>query len=513
MTSFSDLGLSARALAAVETLGYADPTPVQEQAIPSVLKGRDVIAAAKTGTGKTAAFCLPSMDRLDRARRGQGPLMLVVTPTRELAMQIEDVAKTVAKSTHHKVACLVGGVSYNPQIETLKRGCDVLIATPGRLIDLINQGAAHLNQVDILVLDEADRMLDMGFLPDMKRIVAACPDDRQTLLFSATIDAAIEGNMAHLLADPVFVEIAHKGEVADTIDQYIVRVDQRSKNDLLVALLNERGGTRIIVFARTRHRVDSTVRKLRRAGFKAEPIHSDRSQNQRKRALDSFAEGKCDILVATDVLARGIDVSDVNYVVNLDMPTQAEDYVHRVGRTGRAGEEGFAVSFVTPETEGELRDVQKLIGREIPTLEVKGFDPAASEEAIAARATRNAARRDPELSQAAKEQKARERKKKRSSASEILTLGEAQRQASKKQPVKTRGTAKGEDKKNQKRAQASRVNRKHAASASNSQEGGARRARPAGHGIQDASPGKDFRPGRSQRARRTQQHSRDAGRG
>ena len=519
MTKFTDLGLSPLALDAVDALGYTDPTPVQEQAIPAVLAGRDIIAAAKTGTGKTAAFSLPSLDRLDHARRGQGPLMLVVTPTRELAQQIEDVCRTIAEHTHHRIECVVGGVSYGPQIDALAQGCDVLIATPGRLIDLTNQGAAHLGQVQTLVLDEADRMLDMGFLPDMRRIVGACPDQRQTLLFSATIDAAIEENMAHLLVDPVFVEIAHKGEVADTIDHYIVHVDHRAKNDLLIALLNERGGTRIIVFARTRHRVDNTVRKLRRAGFRAEPIHSDRSQNQRKRALDSFANGNCDILVATDVLARGIDISDVNYVVNLDMPTRAEDYVHRVGRTGRAGEEGYAVSFVTPDTESELREVQKLIGSEIPTLEIRSFDAAASDAALAARATRSAARNDPELAQTSKELSAKKRRRRKApgrsgtdadsnpgAGSGANVHGNARKSAERSErPVKTRGTAKGQRKKSQKAANATRPGRKKASAQQKQQKAAGGRSSSRQRAGKSAPKG-DFRPGRSQRARRDSQH-------
>lgn len=462
---FDELGLSELALAAVRDLGYLDPTPVQEQAIPAVLAGRDVIAAAKTGTGKTAAFSLPSMDKLGHARHGQGPLMLVVTPTRELAMQIEEVCTAIAKETHHKVNKVIGGVAYGPQIDALAKGTDVLIATPGRLVDLIKQDAAHLGQVETLVLDEADRMLDMGFLPDMKRIVAQCPEKRQTLLFSATIDDGIERNMKDLLHDPVFVEIAHKGETADTVDQYIVRVAQRQKNDLLISLLNEQGGTRIIVFARTRHRVDNCVRKLRRAGFKCEPIHSDRRQNQRKRALEAFAAGRCDILVATDVLARGIDVSDVNYVVNLDLPEQAEDYVHRIGRTGRAGEEGFAVSFVSPETENLLRDIEKLIGKKIPTMEVKSFDASESDAALAKNATRKNAEDDPELAEAAKEfesQKASKKKKQQQKRDQEETderadRGEGgsqkQRRNRRPQPQKTRGTAQKQGKKNQRGAE------------------------------------------------------------
>ncbi|ANE22496.1 DEAD/DEAH box helicase [Denitrobacterium detoxificans] len=508
MTSFNELGLSELGLAAVDALGYNEPTPVQQQAIPAILQGRDVIAAAKTGTGKTAAFSLPSMDKIGHARHGQGPLMLVITPTRELAMQIREVCTTIATKTHHHVTCVVGGLSYGPQIDALSRGTDVLIATPGRLVDLINQGAADLSQVETVVLDEADRMLDMGFLPDMKRIIKQCPVDRQTLLFSATIDSAIQKNMKNLLKDPVFVEIAHKGETADTIEQYVIHVDQRAKIDLLISLLNERGGTRIIVFARTRHRVDNTVKKLRRAGFKCAPIHSDRSQNQRKRALDDFAAGKIDIIVATDVLARGIDVSDVYYVVNLDMPMQAEDYVHRIGRTGRAGEKGFAVSFISPDTKKLLRAVEKLIGISIPTMEVKSFDASASEAALADKATRKAAKEDPELAAAAKEDKSRKKSK---------AKRERKRNEEAPSPHKTRGTAKKQGKKNQKAAQAAQKNghksaeeparkkNRNAAPKGRNGKGDFRSGKPQAKGSKN-----DFRPGRAQRRTRAKQHSKSA---
>lgn len=401
--SFNDLGLSEQVLHAVRELGYTTPSPVQQQAIPLVLEGNDVIAAAKTGTGKTAAFCLPCLNGLGHAKKGQGPLMLVVTPTRELASQIESVAKTIAKQTGHKVTCIVGGVSYDPQISALKKGCDILIATPGRLIDLMDRRAVSLNQVSTLVLDEADRMLDMGFLPDMKKIVGATPENRQTLLFSATIDAGIEKNMGALLKNPKFVEIAHKGETADSVEQYKLDVDHRQKYNTLIELLKAKGGTRIIVFARTRHRADTCCSKLRRAGFKADAIHSDRKQSQRKRSLEGFTSGKVDILVATDVLARGIDVSEVNYVVNLDLPTVAEDYVHRIGRTGRAGAEGFAVSFVSADAKKDMKAIEKFIGKQIPVFDTTGIDLDVSEEALAAKATRKAAKNDPELAEAARE--------------------------------------------------------------------------------------------------------------
>ena len=260
----------------------------------------------------------------------------------------------------------------------------------------MNQKAVDLSQVQVLVLDEADRMLDMGFLPSVRRIVEATPKSRQTLLFSATIDKGVLDQVDAMLNDPAIVQIAAKGETADTVEQYIAHVPHTLKPDLLAALLKERGHKRVIVFARTRHRADAACRKLKRAGYHAEAIHSDRSQNQRKRALDNFASGETDILVATDVLARGIDVDEVSYVVNYDVPTQAEDYVHRIGRTGRAGAEGFAITFVSPENKDELAAIEKLIKRDIPEIEIAGFNLEEAAEAAAERATRANARRDPE---------------------------------------------------------------------------------------------------------------------
>ena len=411
MTQFNELGLSEKTLAAVARMGYTEPTPVQEQAIPLALEGRDIIAAAKTGTGKTGAFSLPSMDKLGHAKGGCGPLMLVITPTRELAQQIGEVCDQIALSTHHRIVTVVGGLSYNPQIEKLRRGCDVLIATPGRLIDLMEQKAVNLDEVETLVLDEADRMLDMGFLPAVRKIVAACPGERQTLLFSATIDSSITKNMKSLLKNPAIVEIAHKGEVADTIEQYIIRTPQAVKPALLKAVLQEKGASRVIVFARTRSRADSTCRRLKRAGYSVEAIHSDRSQNQRKRALERFAKGEVNIITATDVLARGIDVDEVDYVINYDLPTQPEDYVHRIGRTGRAGQAGFAISFVSPETEDALRDIERLTKQQIPTLELENFNFEAAEAEAVQRSQKAQAKRDPEIAQAKKELAQREQKK------------------------------------------------------------------------------------------------------
>ena len=369
--AFSGLGLSEPVLAAVDALGYAEPTPVQAHAIPYVLEGRDLLAAAQTGTGKTAAFLLPSMSRLTHVARHHGPAMLVVTPTRELAQQIANVCTTVETYTHHRSVTIVGGVGYEPQKQALRRGCDILVATPGRLVDLIEQGEAHLDEVEVLVLDEADRMLDMGFLPQMRKIVSETPSTRQTLLFSATLDETAIGGIRDLVHDPATVEIAHKGTVAETIDQYVLPVSLDEKNVLLTKVLKSEGTDRVIVFTRTKHRADACCRRLRRAGIACAPIHGDRSQNQRERALRDFRDGKVDILVATDVLARGIDVSDVRYVVNFDVPEDPEDYIHRIGRTGRAGETGWALTFVTVNDTEDLFDIERLMGQVVPPYEAK----------------------------------------------------------------------------------------------------------------------------------------------
>ena len=367
--AFSDLGLSEAVLKAVETLGYEQPTPVQAQAIPYVLEGRDLLAAAQTGTGKTAAFLLPTMSRLGHSERHRGPKMLIVTPTRELAQQIADVCATIEGRTHHRSYTVVGGVGYEPQKAALRRGLDILVATPGRLVDLIEQGEAHLGDVEVLVLDEADRMLDMGFLPAMRKIVGQTPSSRQTLLFSATLDEDAIGGIRDLVSEPAIVEIAHKGSVAETIDQFALPVSLEAKNALLPEVLKQEGPKRVIVFCRTKHRADACCRRLRRANISCAPIHGDRSQNQRERALRAFRDGSCDVLVATDVLARGIDVSDVRYVVNFDVPVDAEDYIHRIGRTGRAGEAGWALTFVTENDADELYAAEKLMGKVVPPFE------------------------------------------------------------------------------------------------------------------------------------------------
>lgn len=477
-TNFSDLGLSKEVLRAVEQMGYENPTPVQAQAIPLALQGKDIVAAAKTGTGKTAAFSLPSMDKLGHTKEKRKPLMLVVTPTRELAQQISEVCSTIAKQTNHKVLTVVGGLSYDPQKKALNRGIDVLVATPGRLIDLMDQRAVSLTSVSTLVLDEADRMLDMGFWPSVQRIVADIPDSRQTLLFSATIDKTVTSSIKGILNNPEFVEIAHKGETADTVTQYVIPTTPHLKTGLLTAVLKEKKGSRIIVFTRTKHRADSCAKRLKRAGFLAEAIHSDRTQAQRKRALENFGRGKTKILVATDVLARGIDISEVDYVVNYDLPNQPEDYIHRIGRTGRAGEAGFSISFVSPEQKAWLKDIEKLIKRKIPTMELSAYDAVEAEADAARRATNFAAKKDPELANIAREQ-ARQAKTKKKRKTQAAKLEQPQHKSSKSRKPK------------QKTHQGAPFSKKGNTGASSKSTGSKN----------------DMRPGRAQRAARTHKGS------
>jgi ATP-dependent RNA helicase RhlE len=370
--SFDNLGLAPRLLEAVAAMGYSSPTPIQRDAIPMVLEGRDVVGCAQTGTGKTAAFVLPLMQRI--AAAPGGPRALVVTPTRELAQQIEEVAAQVAKSTKHRVAVVYGGVGYEPQIKALKRGVDVLVATPGRLLDLMERKVANLSNVEVLVLDEADRMLDMGFWPQVRKIIATIPAARQNLLFSATMSSEVMRIVASTLHDPVRVEVAPAATPIELIDQRVYPVGGQQKGQLLVHLINEQNLDRVIVFTRTKHRADRVAKVLHQAGIKSAAIHGDRSQSQRQSALDNLKAGRCRVLVATDVVARGIDIDDVSHVVNYDLPHTPEDYVHRIGRTARAGKAGTAVSLLAPEEHELLREIEVKIGSVLHTHDAEGFD-------------------------------------------------------------------------------------------------------------------------------------------
>ncbi len=494
--TFAELGLNEHILAGVDALGFTTPTPVQAQAIPAVLEGRDVVASAQTGTGKTAAFALPVLQRIQPASRAAreelvaqadpdasqadaeggpevladevrrdaravpadeaapkrrrrrrrhkraggttqaqesqpearepkepktkqadpqageksapkrrrrrrrkkradapatrdqrsanpdarpfGPFALVVTPTRELAQQIDRVVSVVCEHTGQRAVIVMGGTKFERQIRELEAGCDMLVATPGRLIDLMEHDHVDLSQVQVLVLDEADRMLDMGFWPSVRRIVQALPSERQNLLFSATIPPSIKSTIDAMLTDPVFVEIARVGETADTVEEHLCPVTQGQKIQLLQELIRTGGGSgtspeRVLVFCRTKHRVDDVSRTLKEAGFSVDVMHADRPQKARERALAKFRAGKCQVLVATDVMSRGIDVSGIDAVVNFDVPMDPEDYVHRIGRTGRAGATGHAYTFMAPDEVSPLREIEYFTGKLVPTWDLEGF--------------------------------------------------------------------------------------------------------------------------------------------
>ena len=368
---FMRLGLKSSLAQEVAHMGYREPTPIQEAAIPEVLAGKDVIGCAQTGTGKTAAFILPTLQLISNER---GVKALIVTPTRELADQIQEVAVACAKATRHRVAALYGGVSYRPQEEKLRRGVDLVVATPGRLLDMINRRSVDLSRVEILVLDEADRMLDMGFWPDVKRIMSNLPQERQTLLFSATMAPKTLDVISGALRRPVSVNIGRSATPVTLIDQSVYPVGSLQKTNLLIELLKERDMSRVLIFGRTKRRVDNLVRKLKNQGVEAAPIHSDLSQNQRQRTLAGFKDGRYRVLVATDIVARGIDVECVSHVVNFDIPSNPEDYIHRIGRTARAGEGGTAISLLSPEESRDLRDIENLIGQKLRREDLPGFN-------------------------------------------------------------------------------------------------------------------------------------------
>ncbi|WP_346694439.1 DEAD/DEAH box helicase [uncultured Alistipes sp.] len=362
--TFQELNLTEPLLRAVTEKGYQTPTPIQQQAIPPALAGRDLLGCAQTGTGKTAAFTLPILQHLAAEPvRGRRPIRaLVLTPTRELAIQIDDCCRDYARHTAVRHAVIFGGVSQRPQVEELARGVDLLIATPGRLLDLIGQGFISLDAVRHFVLDEADRMLDMGFIHDIRRILPLLPARRQTLLFSATMPPEIERLAATILHDPVYITVTPPASVVETIRQQVLFVEKADKRERLTELLHERGEESVLVFSRTKHGADRIARQLTRAGIEARAIHGDKSQGARERALGDFRTGACRVLIATDIAARGIDIRELPLVVNFDLPEVAETYVHRIGRTGRAGSAGQALSFCAPEERELLDAILKLTG-------------------------------------------------------------------------------------------------------------------------------------------------------
>ncbi|MGA7801899.1 MAG: DEAD/DEAH box helicase, partial [Gammaproteobacteria bacterium] len=379
--SFSDLGLSAELLRAVSEQGYTTPTPVQAKAIPVILEGRDVLAGAQTGTGKTAGFTLPLLQRLGAqapSSRGRGPRALVLVPTRELAAQVADSVRAYGKFLPHRSAVVFGGVNINRQIEALRRGVDILVATPGRLLDHAGQRTVDLSGVEILVLDEADRMLDMGFIHDIRRVLRLMPAKRQNLLFSATFADEIRKLADGLLSNPVQIEVARRNTTAELVAQVVHPVDRERKGQLLVDRIKSQEWRQVLVFTRTKHGANRLSDKLDREGIPAAAIHGNKSQSARTKALADFKRGAVRVLVATDIAARGLDIEQLPHVVNFELPHVAEDYVHRIGRTGRAGASGEAVSLVCVDEHHLLAGIERLLKRDLPRVTVAGFEPDPS---------------------------------------------------------------------------------------------------------------------------------------
>jgi ATP-dependent RNA helicase RhlE len=368
--SFSQLGLSPKALEGVRAAGYSNPTPIQLRAIPIIMSGRDLIGSAQTGTGKTAAFALPMISRLAQ----QGALRaLVLEPTRELAAQVETAIHDYARFTNLRTAVLFGGTGYGRQDQALRRGVDIIVATPGRLLDQMQRGMVRLNQISMLVLDEADRMLDMGFLPDVRRIVERCPRARQTMLFSATIPPEIEQLCRWALRNPESVEIGQRRMPAETVTHALYPVASDQKQQLLEELLKRTDYDQVLIFCRTKHGADRVARRLHQQGHAVAVLHSNRTQREREHALNGFRNGRYEVMVATDIAARGIDVEQISHVINFDVPHHPEDYVHRIGRTGRAQSVGDAFTIMTGEDVQEVAAIERFIGQKIPRVKLDGF--------------------------------------------------------------------------------------------------------------------------------------------
>jgi len=371
-TTFEELGLAKEVLSAVRDAGYQHPTPIQEQAIPLVLKGRDVMGLAQTGTGKTAAFTLPIVNQLlGGPRRTRA---LVLTPTRELCVQVEESVHKYARHSQLEVASVYGGVPLEPQQRKLRAGVDIVVATPGRLIDHLERQNVVFDDLEVLVLDEADRMLDMGFAPQINRIVADIPPYRQTLLFSATMPPEVEALARKYLRKPIVVQVGRRSGAANTVTHAVYPVPRDRKSSLLAQLLREDDLDSVLVFTRTKHGADRVVRHLERENISSTAMHADKTQPQRVRALEDFKSGKVRVLVATDIAQRGLDISGITHVINYDVPQQAEDYVHRIGRTGRAAKEGDAFTFMSPDEIAMVKSIERVIGQPIPRISVPGFD-------------------------------------------------------------------------------------------------------------------------------------------
>ena len=370
---FSKLGLAPKVVDGVRAAGYTVPTPIQLRAIPVILEGRDLIGSAQTGTGKTAAFALPIISRLGQ----RGALRaLVLEPTRELAAQVETAIRDYARFTNLRTVVLFGGTGYGRQDQVLRQGADIVVATPGRLLDQINRGMLRLSQIEILVLDEADRMLDMGFLPDVRRIVERCPRARQTMLFSATIPPEIEQLCNWALRNPETIEIGQRRSPAETVTHALYAVDIGQKQELLEELLRRTDYDQVLIFCRTKHGADRVARKLNQEGHAVAVLHSNRTQSERERALNGFRDGRYEVMVATDIAARGIDVEQISHVINFDVPHHPEDYVHRIGRTGRAQSVGDAFTIMTGEDVQEIAAIERFIGQKIPRVKIAGFNYA-----------------------------------------------------------------------------------------------------------------------------------------
>jgi ATP-dependent RNA helicase RhlE len=388
--SFAELDLIEPIQRAVRAENYTTPTPIQSQAIPHLLTGRDLLGVAQTGTGKTAAFALPMLQRLaaDAAKKPAGPRFtrsLILTPTRELAIQIADSFRAYGKHLGLRGTVVYGGVGQKPQVDALARGVDILVATPGRLLDLMNQGFLRLDKIEIFVLDEADRMLDMGFIHDIRKIIAKLPKERQTLFFSATMPPDIARLAASILRDPVEVAVTPVASTVERIDQRVLFVDRANKRALLAELLKDKAIDRVLVFSRTKHGANKVAEDLAKRHISAEAIHGNKSQSARQRALENFRAGKIRVLVATDIAARGIDIDGITHVINFDLPNVPESYVHRIGRTARAGADGIAISFCDSEERAFLRDIEKLIKQRVPVVGDHAFPPGqgASAEVLA----------------------------------------------------------------------------------------------------------------------------------
>ncbi len=382
--SFASLGLSDALVRAVADVGYTAPTPIQTQAIPTVLAGHDLLAGAQTGTGKTAGFVLPILQRLlDSPQSGKRHIrVLILTPTRELAAQVEESVRVYGKYTALKSTVVFGGVNINPQFSALRAAPEILVATPGRLLDHHGQKTVDLSRVETLVLDEADRMLDMGFIHDIKRVLRILPAERQNLLFSATFSDEIRDLANGLLDHPKHIQVTPRNTTVESVRQRVVAVDAKRKPELLLHLIREGNWYQVLVFTRTKHGANKLAQQLEKAGVSALPIHGNKSQNARTRALNEFKSGKLQVLVATDIAARGIDIDDLPHVVNFDLPNVPEDYVHRIGRTGRAGAEGEALSLVSPDEMTYLRDIERLIKRALPREVMPGFEKGTAPQPL-----------------------------------------------------------------------------------------------------------------------------------